>query len=57
MVFGLNREIYWVRSDDLNHPESSISDADELIVGDLKKSFMSLYLYLIKLSLAIVSHF
>ena len=37
MIIGLKREIYWVRSDDLKHPESSISDADELIVGDLKK--------------------
>ena len=37
MVIGLKREIYWVRSDDLKHPESSMSDADELIVGNLKK--------------------
>ena len=37
MVIGLKREIYRVRSDDLKHPESSISDADELIVGDLKR--------------------
>ena len=49
MVIGLKREIYWGRSDDLKHPESSISDADELIVGDLKKfhEFRPLFIQII----------
>jgi hypothetical protein len=56
MAIGLKRKIDWVRLDDLKHPESSISEADELIVGYLKKNFMSLYRHLFKFSITILSY-
>jgi nucleoside-diphosphate-sugar epimerase len=38
LVKRLKKEGYWVRGVDLKHPEYSETEADDFVVGDLRKS-------------------